>query len=1159
MSTVTSHPNTRLDVPAANDVSGAFVNRAGERFYCIRNVDDMPPFFISVISSDDHWLFVSSTGGLTAGRVSPDTALFPYITVDRIHESLTHTGPHTIVRLHHADGKQFWEPFNTEHAGRYKTERNLYKNVFGNKLCFEEINHSLELVFRYTWATSDEFGFVRNCEIENTGNVECKVEFLDGLLNVLPAGTPAHTQANASNLVDAYKWTELDKDVGLALYALYSGISDRAEPCESLRANVVYALGLDEPTMLLSDRQIDAFRKGDPVAGENARRGMRGSYFVSSSSEINAGSTLSWTIVANIERSQSDVVALRDKLRDPDKLAADIARSVATGCDELARIMGAADAAQEVAEETVSVHHCANVVFNVLRGGIFDDQYQVSARDFARTIRHFNRETWQRQQQLIDGLPEKLAHSELLKQVRLSGDRQLERLCLEYLPITFGRRHGDPSRPWNHFTIKLKDEHGDRLLSYEGNWRDIFQNWEALALSYPAFIEGMIAKFVNASTADGHNPYRITKEGIDWEVEDEEDPWSYIGYWGDHQIIYLQKLLELSLDFYPDQLGQLLHQPVFSYANVPYRIRSFDELLRNPKATVDFDHDAAERIEEEVARRGADAKLFCDRDGDVYLVTLLEKLLVTLLCKISNTVVDGGVWLNTQRPEWNDANNALVGNGLSMVTMYYLRRYLCFLQDLLGKDQGTAVVSAEVAVWLNETAACLRDIVSSLTHERCSDSNRQEWLAGLGQAASRYRDGIYSDGFARGTTEVQMPAITALLSDAIALVDHNIHMNRREDDLYHAYNLMNQGKDGLAIDTLYPMLEGQVAVLSSGALAATEAADVVDALFRSDIFRPDQKSFMLYPDRTLPGFLDKNVVPATAVDEIAILKTMIDGGDNRLVERDPEGRYRFNADLVGVGALNTRLDALIDEFGDEIVNARAALSSLYEAVFDHRSFTGRSGGMFGFEGLGCIYWHMVSKLLLAIQENYFQALDLDTDPAVAQRLGELYYQVRAGIGFNKTPAEYGAFPTDPYSHTPKHAGARQPGMTGQVKEEIRSRFGELGVCINGGSISLKPSLLRRQEFGDSETSMRYVDVDGQWQSLTVPGDGLAFTWCQVPFVYTLDRDKSIGLHVALDDGTENNFPNFDIPADLSRELFGRTGRIREITANLDPHSLFASL
>ena len=159
-------------------------------------------------------------------------------------------------------------------------------------------------------------------------------------------------------------------------------------------------------------------------------------------------------------------------------------------------------------------------------------------------------------------------------------DPQLERLCYEYLPITFGRRHGDPSRPWNRFAIRLKDEFGNRLLSYEGNWRDIFQNWEALTFSYPGFIENVIAKFVNASTMDGYNPYRITKDGIDWEVEEPDDPWSYIGYWGDHQIIYLQKLLELSEQFHPTHLAQLLHQPVFSYANVPYRIKSFEDLLR---------------------------------------------------------------------------------------------------------------------------------------------------------------------------------------------------------------------------------------------------------------------------------------------------------------------------------------------------------------------------------------------------------------------------------------------------------------------------------------------------------------------------------------------------------------------------------------------------
>ena len=45
---------------------------------------------------------------------------------------------------------------------------------------------------------------------------------------------------------------------------------------------------------------------------------------------------------------------------------------------------------------------------------------------------------------------------------------------------------------------------------------------------------------------------------------------------------------------------------------------------------------------------------------------------------------------------------------------------------------------------------------------------------------------------------------------------------------------------------------------------------------------------------------------------------------------------------------------------------------LYERLFDHQSFTGRSGTFFAYEGLGSIYWHMVSKLLLAVQETFFR-------------------------------------------------------------------------------------------------------------------------------------------------------------------------------------------
>ncbi|MFA0698304.1 hypothetical protein AB4585_26710, partial [Vibrio sp. 10N.222.49.C9] len=172
-----------------------------------------------------------------------------------------------------------------------------------------------------------------------------------------------------------------------------------------------------------------------------------------------------------------------------------------------------------------------------------------------------------------------------------------------------------------------------------------------MALSYPGFIKSFIAKFVNASTVDGFNPYRITKEGIDWELLDPEDEWSNIGYWGDHQIIYLLKFLELADKFEHDELIALLNTETYSYANVPYEICDVDGLFANPKDTVNFNNEKQSLIERKVAELGSDGKLVLNSDDSVYMVNLLEKILVPLLSKLSNLVLDGGIWLNTQRPE----------------------------------------------------------------------------------------------------------------------------------------------------------------------------------------------------------------------------------------------------------------------------------------------------------------------------------------------------------------------------------------------------------------------------------------------------------------------------------------------------------------------------
>ena len=526
-----------------------------------------------------------------------------------------------------------------------------------------------------------------------------------------------------------------------------------------------------------------------------------------------------------------------------------------------------------------------------------------------------------------------------------------------------------------------------------------------------------------------------------------------------------------------------------------------------------------------------------------------------LLAKLGNLVVDGGVWLNTQRPEWNDANNALVGHGVSMVTLYYMRRYVRFLQELLAGEHARVELSAEVAVWLADTSAALAGLRGSLASGRTRAGERWRSMMELGLASTRYRQAVYREEPFSGKVERPLAEIMQLLADALAAIDHSIRCNRREDGTYHAYNLLDLQADAVEIDALPLMLEGQVAALSSGAIAPQAAASLVETLFDSGIYRADQRSFMLYPDRPLPGFLEKNRIPAGKVEELALLRRMIAAGDDRLVARDADGCHRFHADFRNVDDLLERLGTLTETYGGDVEAAREPLRALYESVFRHREFTGRSGSMFGFEGLGCIYWHMVSKLLLALQENYFATLDGGTDAATRLRLARLYYRVREGIGFNKTPVEYGAFPMDPYSHTPGHGGAQQPGMTGQVKEEVLCRFGELGVRVAGGEVHFDPRLLRSREFGAEARPFRFLDVRGLWQQITVPASALAFTWCQVPIVYRLGGADRPALTVTREDGTTETLPRLALPAELSSTIFRRSGEIRGLVLDLPRSAL----
>ena len=991
--------------------------------YTIHNYDQMKPFFISLASDTDLWMYLSSTGGLTCGRRSPNEALFPYYTDDKITDSHEFTGPKTIIKVKgerlKEKGESLWIPFSDMQQPVYQIRRSISKTTYGNQIEFCEENRTLGLKFSYYWAPAGKHGWVRRAELENVRKEPVRIELTDMLQNVLPAGVERKTQNEFSTLVDGYKKTELVPGTSLALFRMEAILVDRAEPSEALTCNTIYTLGLPH---------------ADYTQTES--KGVRANYVAKSRFTLQGRKRQAWYNVLDVSQDAVAVHELMHFIARPKAAIKQIDQAIIDSTKALLDIVGKNDGFQSTNDRANDARHFANVLFNTMRGGYY---------------------------LTYPPKPEEDA---------------------EYLPLTFGRRHGDPSRPWNLFSIRVQDEKGQPVVGYQGNWRDIFQNWEAPSYSYPLYTNHIIAKFLNATTADGYNPYRISDEGFEWEVIEPENPWSNIGYWGDHQIIYLLRLLEVSYKHDPDTLRGLLNKRQYAFANVPYRLKSYAQIVADPKNSIWFDTELHNKIMALVPKMGKEAKWILDENNRPRRTTMADKLLITLLTKLSNFVPNAGIWMNTLRPEWNDANNALVGYGASMVTLYYMRRYVTFLQQLITDDISIGV----------ETADFLKAIHEAILNQHSAFG----FINAVGTAGEAYRTRVYQ-GISGEQTKLGLTELQAFLADALKAIDASIRANKREDGLYEAYNLIKFTQNDIEISHLYEMLEGQVAVLSSGLLSPEESVELLDKMAESALYRPDQMSYMLYPNRPRKTFLELNNLPEEAKSLPVVQKYL-----GSILKQDCDGGIHFDAKYRNA-----------NELPDE-------LKDLYESVFNHHAFTGRSGTFYKYEGLGCIYWHMVSKLLLAVGE-VIQRSDMMTE--TAKRLVTHYQLIRLGIGSHKSPDQYGAFPFDAYSHTPSMSGAQQPGLTGQVKEDIISRWFELGIEVEGGQIVIHPRMINPDDFRNNKLTFSYCGVTFTYEIVNETGEDL-------PQGIIVQENKSV------------------LSKEDSAHIFARDGEFKEITIQI---------
>ena len=294
-----------------------------------------------------------------------------------------------------------------------------------------------------------------------------------------------------------------------------------------------------------------------------------------------------------------------------------------------------------------------------------------------------------------------------------------------------------------------------------------------------------------------------------------------------------------------------------------------------------------------------------------------------------------------------------------------------------------------------------------------------------------------------------------------------------------------------------------------------------------------------------------------------------EGELNDLYLNSGEGDFRMVTEEVGLGMLMGKgLGVVVADFedsgnvgvfiaNDEVPNTYLTRRPLQN---DHPvegvRFVNKAGSSgLAFDGMGAALACMGvatsdvnndGYLDLFVTNFYRQpnTLYLLVDPAVVEHLHGYYREIRDDLGLKKTPGEYGALPCDPYSHTPRHAGAQQPGMTGQVKEDILCRWAEVGVRITNGKLHFSPALFECEEVLENDSIFAFYDLTGTLLELLIEKGDFAFTLCQIPVIYHCGEERKLVIGYATSEAVVRQ--RLTLTDDESTSVFSRRGEINRI-------------
>ncbi len=706
--------------------------------FIIKDYDTLPPFSsflpgLAGIKGIPLWSFFVNRGqGIASfGIHHKNNAIMEFFPANEGYENTPTKGFRTFIKCDNL----YFEAFRGDPCD--KVSRNMY--IDQNTFSIEEINniHMLKVRVDYFILPNEDFGaLVRNVTITNLDSSrERDLQVVDGMPKIIPFGITNEEYKAMSNLLKS--WAEVNNiDHSIPIYNLRSTTSDSAQVGKVTGG--YYYLSMNDGKLL------SPIYDADLVFGQDTG--------------LNTATMLKDGSVADM---LSGYAAYANKV--PCGFSA-IALTL-TDKTVISTLIGYTNSAQEINSKVERVTKPNYIVdkYNeaaTISGQLVKDVYTKTANNlFDRYIGQCYLDNF-----LRGGYPFVFEGKDKNAVVHL-----------------FSRKHGDPERDYNFFSIA-----GEYYSQGNGNFRDVNQNRRNDIFFNPKVGDYNVKTFFSLIQADGYNPLEVRGSSftvdkdkiceldsiIDRHLLDQKDSFralfgdnftpgqviNYIfknnislkttdeqlltelldistqnieavlgeGYWSDH-FTYNMDLIDSYLRVFPDKKTDLIFKDNdYAFFDSPLFVRR-----RTKKHVVTADnevrqYDAVYEDEEKLERgyQKGKANWLCDSGKNIVKTNLYGKMITLAVNKFSALDPYGmGIEMEANKPGWNDAMNGLPGLlGSGMSETFELKRLISFMLTLTDQEIKEVTLPCEVAKFVLDMGALL-DKSDSLTDFEYWDSS----------------------------------------------------------------------------------------------------------------------------------------------------------------------------------------------------------------------------------------------------------------------------------------------------------------------------------------------------------------------------------------------------------------------------------------------------